>query len=153
MQKLVHAGSSAFELIPYSLLALLARLVMAVTFFKSWLTKVDFTTASIKPATFFLFANEYKLPLLPPDLAAYTTVVAELVLPILLVLGLLTRYAALAMLVMTLVIQIFVYPNAYLTHGLWTVALLLIMKYGPGKLSLDHLLWQEGGRPRLADEA
>jgi putative oxidoreductase len=149
MHKLLNAG--AFELIPHGLLGLLARLVMAITFVKSWLTKVDLATTSIRPATFFLFANEYKLPLLEPDLAAYVTVVAELVLPILLVIGLFTRYAALGMLVMTLVIQIFVYPNAYVTHGLWAVALLLIMKYGPGKLSLDHLLWRGGSRPMIAD--
>lgn len=141
MRALVTAGANLFGAIPHSLLALLARLVMAVIFFKSWLTKVDLATFSIKPATFFLFANEYKLPLLPSDLSAYLTVVAELVLPILLVLGLFTRYAAAAMLMMTLVIQIFVYPNAYTTHGLWAVALLGIMKYGAGPLSLDHMLF------------
>jgi putative oxidoreductase len=151
MQKLVQAGAGAFDYIPLSLLALLARLVMAVIFIKSWLTKVDLTSLSIKPATFFLFANEYRLPIIPPDLAAYMTVVAELVLPVLLVLGFLTRYAALAMLVMTLVIQVFVYPNAYATHGLWAVALLLVMKYGAGRVSLDHLLWRDGGRPMISD--
>lgn len=153
MQKLVHAGAGAFDLVPHSLLALLARLVMATIFFKSWLTKVDVASMSIKPSTFFLFANEYQLPLLPTDLAVYLTVTAELVLPSLLVLGLLTRYAALAMLVMTLVIQIFVYPNAYMMHGLWAVALLVIMKYGAGKLSLDSVLWNDGGRPLVAHQA
>jgi putative oxidoreductase len=152
MHKLVHAGAGVLDRIPHSLLALLARLVMATVFFKSWLTKVDLTAFSVKPSTFFLFANEYKLPVIPSDVAAYMTVAAELVLPVLLILGLFTRYAALAMLLMTLVIQVFVYPNAYMTHGLWAVALLLIMKYGPGKLSLDHMLWQDGGRP-IADRA
>ncbi len=153
MHTLVHAGAGALDRIPHSLLSLLARLVMATVFFKSWLTKVDLTALSVKPATFFLFANEYKLPVIPSDLAAYMTVAAELVLPALLVLGLLTRFAALAMLIMTLIIQVFVYPNAYMTHGLWAVALLLIMKYGPGKLSLDHLLWRDGGKPLIADPA
>ena len=153
MRKLVHAGAGAFELIPHSLLALLARLVMALIFFKSWLTKVDLATLSIKPATFFLFANEYKLPVISSELAAYATVAAELGLPLLLFVGLFTRYAALAMLIMTFVIQTFVYPGAYATHGLWAVALLLIMKYGPGRFSLDHLFWRDGGEPSLHDEA
>lgn len=149
MHALAHAG--ILHHIPHSLLALLARIVMATIFFKSWLTKVDLDALSVKPATFFLFANEYKLPVIPSDLAAYMTVAAELVLPILLILGLFTRYAALAMLAMTLVIQIFVYPNAYTTHGLWAVALLTVMKYGPGKLSLDHALWRNGGQPLIAE--
>ncbi|MEZ5924583.1 MAG: DoxX family membrane protein [Hyphomicrobiaceae bacterium] len=148
MHKLVHAAANAFDLVPHSLIALLARLIMAVTFFKSWLTKVDLATMSIKSSTFYLFANEYKLPLIPSDLAAYLTVVAELVLPVLLVLGLLSRYAALAMLGMTLVIQVFVYPNAYAMHGLWAVSLLYVMKYGPGVLALDHLLWGDGNQRR-----
>jgi putative oxidoreductase len=153
MHKVVHAGNGAFALIPDSLIALLARVVMGFVFFQSWLTKVDLETLSIKPSTFYLFANEYNLPVLPPDLAAYITVAAELVLPILLWLGLFTRYAAAAMLVMTLVIQIFVYPNAYIMHGLWAVGLLVVMKYGPGKVSLDHLLWRDGGPPMLAEQA
>lgn len=152
MRNLVQGAAGALETIPHSLVGLLARLVMAVTFLNSWLTKVDLTALAVKPATFFLFANEYKLPVIPSDLAAYLTVVAELVLPTLLVLGLFTRFAALGMLVMTLVIQIFVYPNAYMMHGLWAVALLLIMKYGPGKLSLDHLLWRDGGKALIAGE-
>ena len=152
MRKLVNAGADAFELIPNSLIGLLARFAMGLVFFRSWLTKVDLATLSIKPATFYLFANEYNLPVIPPDLAAYITVAAELALPILLCLGLLTRYAAAAMLVMTLVIQFFVYPNAYMTHLLWMVGLLVVMKYGPGKLSLDHLLWRDGGRPMIASE-
>ena len=137
--------------IPHSLLALLARVVMGVVFFKSWLTKVDLTTFSVKPVDVLSLRQRVQAAGDPADLAAYMTVAAELVLPILLILGLFTRYAALAMLAMTLVIQIFVYPNAYTTHGLWAVALLLVMKYGPGKLSLDHALWREGGKPMIAD--
>jgi putative oxidoreductase len=73
---------------------------------------------------------------------------AELTLPLLLFAGLFTRFAALALLIMTLVIEIFVYPNAFDTHGVWAVALLFLMKYGPGALSADHIaakLWR--GQP------
>lgn len=153
MHTLVHRAAVAFDTIPNSLVALLARLVMATTFLKSWLTKVDLDALTVKPATFYLFANEYDLPIIPSDAAAYVTVAAELVLPILLIIGLFTRFAALGMLVMTLVIQVFVYPNAYMMHGLWAVALLMLVKFGPGKLSLDHLLWRDGGKPLIAGEA
>lgn len=104
MRTLVHGAAGVFVCIPQSLIAVLARLVMAATFLSSWLTRVDLTTMTVKPATFYLFANEYNLPVIPPDLAAYLTVAAELVLPILLIIGVFTRFAALAMLVMTLVI-------------------------------------------------
>lgn len=134
-----------FDLIPHSVIGLLARLIVGLVFFQSWLTKVDLVSWAIKPATFFLFANEYKVPLLPTDLSVYMAVVVELVGPIMLWLGLGTRFAAVALLGMTLVIQTFVYPQAYMTHGLWAVALLLLMKYGPGKLSLDWLIWGRKG--------
>ena len=91
--------------------------------------------------------NGLDLLLLPTDLAVYMAVVVELVAPIMLWLGLGTRLAALALLGMTLVIQTFVYPQAYLTHGLWAIALLLLVKYGAGKLSLDWLLWERNSEP------
>ncbi len=127
-----------FERIPLSLIALLARIVVGLVFFYSGLTKID--GFGIKPGTFFLFAQEYQVPLLPPALAAYLATIAELTLPPLLWIGLGTRFAATVLLVQTIVIQAFVYPEAYVTHGLWAVALLLIMKYGAGTLSLDYLI-------------
>ena len=68
--------------------------------------------------------------------------VAEHVFPVLLIVGLATRFSALALLIMTLVIQIFVYPNAYAVHGTWAAILLMLMKYGPGKISIDHFLYR-----------
>lgn len=124
--------------IPQSLISLLARVIVGLVFFKSGLTKID--GFQITDAAIFLFAEEYKLPLLSPWLAAHMAAIAELTLPLLLFAGLGARFAALALLGMTLVIQIFVYPSAYITHGLWAVALLTIIKYGAGLLSLDHLL-------------
>ena len=125
------------KIIPQSFLSLLARLAIAAVFIKSALTKVD--GFSIKSSTFYLFENEYVLPIIPSDIAAIMATVSEFLFPALLILGLMSRLSATALLVMTLVIQVFVYPNAYATHGVWLVALLYIMKYGPGVISLDHL--------------
>ncbi len=129
-----------YEHIPYSLLALLARIVVGLVFHFSWRTKIDFATWSIKPATFFLFAQEYKVPLLPPAVATYLATSAELICPLLLWAGLASRFTATALLGMVLVIQTFVYPSSFMDHGLWAIGLLMIMRFGPGKLSLDHLI-------------
>lgn len=125
-------------MVPDWLIATLARIAVGTVFLRSGLTKIE--GFSIKPGTFFLFAEEYKLPVIPPELAAYMATTAELTLPFFLFAGFLTRYAALALLGMTLVIQLFVYPNAFDTHGLWAVALLFLMKHGAGPLSVDALI-------------
>ena len=132
-------------LIPQDLIAFAARLFPAVVFWQSARTKVE--GFSIKDQTFFLFEHVYALPLIPPAPAAVLATIAEHVLPVLLVLGLLSRVSALGLLVMTAVIQIFVFPAAWVTHGLWAVALLVVVAQGPGRLSLDHLLGLDrGGR-------
>jgi putative oxidoreductase len=87
-----------------------------------------------------LFQDEYKLPFVPPELAAPMAATAEHLLPLLLLLGLGTRFAALGLLGMTLVIQLFVYPGAYATHGTWAALLLYLVSRGPGLWSLDHWL-------------
>ena len=87
-----------------------------------------------------LFADEYQVPLLPPELAAYMAATIELATPVLLVLGLATRPAALVLLGMTTVIEVFVYPQAWPTHIQWAAMLLVLLCRGPGKLSLDHLI-------------
>jgi putative oxidoreductase len=129
--------------LPYDVLALLARFAVGMVFFRSGLTKVDWNTWTIAPSTYFLFANEFKVPVIPPELAAMMATSLELTAPILLWLGLLTRPAALALLAMVLVIQTFVYPGSYVEHGLWAVALLVLVKFGPGRLALDSLLTRE----------
>lgn len=138
MATLISKAIRAFEAIPYAFIALLARVIIGLVFFKSGLTKID--GFAIKDATFFLFAEEYKVPFVSPVLAAYMATAAELTLPWLLWLGIGARFAALGLFGMTAVIQTFVYPSAYVTHGLWAVGLLLIMKYGAGALSVDHLI-------------
>jgi len=143
----LDAGRRLAERIPYALVALVARLAVATVFWRSGQTKVD-GFFHIKDNTFFLFSEEYKVPLLPPDVAAYATTIAEHVFPVLLVLGLASRLSALALLIMTLVIQLFVYPEAWPTHILWFAPLLLILARGPGALSLDHLIWKRMGPQR-----
>lgn len=124
--------------IPGDVIAILARVVLGLVFWLSAQTKIE--GFALKSSTFFLFANEYKVPLIPPDIAAYMATAAELICPLLLWAGLATRFGATALLFMTLVIQIFVYPNAYVTHGLWAIGLLYLIKHGPGRVSLDHLI-------------
>lgn len=134
----VRRFNAAAGLIPYDLVALAARLFPAAVFWQSGRTKVE--GLAIKDSTWFLFQDLYALPLIPPAWAAVMATVAEHVLPALLVLGLLSRFSALGLLAMTAVIQIFVFPEAWVTHGLWAAALLVVAAQGPGRLSLDHLL-------------
>ncbi len=124
--------------IPYAPVALAARLFPAAVFWSSGRTKLD--GFSLKPSALYLFQTEYALPLIPPAAAARLAATAEHVLPVLLVLGLMTRLSALALLAMTAVIQIFVYPSAWQTHGLWAACFLIVIARGPGAWSLDAAL-------------
>jgi putative oxidoreductase len=145
---LLEAGRSLAERIPQSFLSLVARVAVANVFWTSGQTKVD-GFLHISDNTFYLFAEEYKVPLLPPDVAAYMSTIAEHVFPVLLIVGLASRLSALALLGMTLVIQTFVYPSGWPEHILWATALLMIIARGPGFLSLDHLIWRKSSE-RLA---
>jgi len=125
--------------VSHDLLALAARLGIAGVFWLSGRTKVD-GWLTISDSAIALFADEYRLPLLPPALGAHAAAYAEHLFPILLVLGLATRASALALLGMTAVIQIFVYPSAWPTHLVWATALLYLAGRGAGRLSLDYRL-------------
>lgn len=122
-----------------SFLCLVARIGIASIFFMSGRTKVE-GLLTITPSTYDLFQTEYALPLISPYLAAHLATYAEHLFPILLVLGLFTRLSALALLGMTTVIEIFVYPDAWPTHLSWAGLLLLLVARGAGKWSLDKLL-------------
>jgi len=138
--------------IPNTLVAFIARFSIAAVFWSSGQTKVEgfvFNFVSGEYAFGFprlsenavaLFQDEYKLPLLAPHVAAGMAAVAEHMLPVLLLLGLATRLSALGLLGMTAVIQVFVYPGAYPTHGTWAAVLLYLMVHGPGRISVDHWL-------------
>ena len=133
---------SLLESVPYSVLAIPLRLAVATVFWNSGTTKLASWDTTLQ-----LFADEYRLPLLPPEIAAYMAASIELTTPALLVLGLLTRPAAFVLLGMTSVIEIFVYPQAWPTHIQWAAMLLILLCRGPGRFSLDHLIWSRI-RPR-----
>jgi len=123
--------------VPYTLLALPLRFAVATVFWSSGTTKLANWDATLQ-----LFQEEYKVPLLPPDWAAHMAASIELSTPILLVLGFGTRPAALVLLGMTTVIEIFVYPQAWPTHIQWAAMLLVLLCRGAGRFSLDALMRQ-----------
>ena len=139
--RVVHAGIAALDCIPYWFVALAARIFPAAVFWQSGQTKV--VGWHLKPSAIALFENEYRLPLVDPTIAAHVSAFAEHVFPILLVVGLASRFSALALLCMTAVIEIFVYPGGWPTHGVWATCFLLVIARGPGWLSLDHLIAQK----------
>lgn len=138
--------------IPDSLIALLGRFSIAAIFWKSGQTKVqDFAIdivngeyqlglPRLSDSVVALFRDEYKLPLVPPEIAAPMAAFAEHLFPLLILVGLATRFSALALLVMTATIQLLVYPDAWPTHGVWATVLLVLVAKGPGALSLDRLI-------------
>lgn len=131
-------ADKAETVLPSSLILLVQRLGIAAVFFMSGRTKVD-GLLTVNESAFELFRYEYALPLVPPEAAAYAATYSEHIFPLLLALGLFTRFSATALLVMTLVIQVFVYPDAWPTHLSWAGLLLPLVAFGGGKLSLDRL--------------
>lgn len=123
------------ERVPYALLAIPLRIAVATIFWNSAMTKLANWETALD-----LFRDEYRLPLLPPELAAYMAVSIELTTPVLLISGLATRPAAFVLLGMTTVIEIFVYPQAWPTHIQWAAMLLVLLCRGAGSWSVDHWL-------------
>lgn len=121
------------------LIAFICRLGIAGVFFLSARTKVE-GLITLKSETFTLFTYEYNVPVLPPDIAAYLATYAEHAFSILLAVGLLTRISAAGLMGMTLVIQFFVYPDAWPTHLVWAGPLLYLFARGGGALSFDRAL-------------
>lgn len=127
--------------LPEGLTLFFVRMVLAGIFWRSGRTKIEEgTLLTISDTTRFLFSEEYAGVPLPPDVAAQMATMAEFFLPILIVAGLLTRLSALALIGMTLVIQIFVYPEAWWqVHSLWVALALILVVRGGGLFSLDAL--------------
>ena len=137
---LIGRALRRLESVPYWLLALPLRLAVATVFWNSGTSKLANWNTTIE-----LFTEEYKVPVLPPEIAAYMAASIELATPVLLALGLLTRPAALVLLGMTAFIEIFVYPQAWPTHIQWAAMLLVLLCRGAGAISVDHLIrrwWQ-----------
>lgn len=133
---------------PMPVIVLAMRVGMALVFWRSGLAKI----AAWEP-TLILFAEEYRVPLLPPTLAAWMATALELACPFLLILGIGTRLAALALLFMTAVIQLFVYPELWPDHVLWASILVCLLTRGAGSLSLDAMIARRAfGSPRLTSE-
>jgi putative oxidoreductase len=138
---LLHAAlttTALLDKIPQSFISLAARIFPAAVFWMSGQTKVE--DFHVTENAIALFRDEYRLPLIDPAVAANIAAFSEHFFPILLVIGLASRLAALALLIMTAVIEIFVYPYAWPTHGVWATCFLLVIARGPGIFSLDHLL-------------
>jgi putative oxidoreductase len=135
---LAHAwrvSRRALEAVPYSVLALIARTATFSVFFRSGLVKITDWNATI-----VLFRDEYRVPLLPPEIAARMATSMELGVSSLVLVGLFTRVSVLALLGMVVVIQVFVYPQAWPDHLQWLAFMAVIVARGPGAVSLDALL-------------
>jgi len=131
------------EMIPYWVLGLAARIFPAAVFWQSGQTKV--VGWHLKDSAITLFQEDYKLPGVDPTVAAYAAAFAEHFFPVLLVLGLASRFAAFSLLFMTAVIQIFVFPGAWPTQGVWAACFLLVIARGPGLVSIDHFIAKHFG--------
>ena len=148
----IQTANALCARIPHSPIALVARFSIAAVFWKSGQTKIEGLAIDIVDGKFSLgwprladsavplFRDEYKVPLLSPEIAAPLAAFAEHLLPALLLIGLATRFSALGLLGMTAVIQLFVYPAAYPTHGVWAAVLLYLVGMGPGAVSIDRWL-------------
>jgi putative oxidoreductase len=144
MIALINRVIDRLEAVPYALLALPLRFAIATVFWNSGQTKLADWDATLQ-----LFAEDYRLPLIPPELAAPLAASIELTMPVLLVAGLATRGAALVLLGMTTVIEVFVYPQAWPTHIQWAAMLLVLLTRGAGALSADALIAQWFGSGRV----
>jgi putative oxidoreductase len=133
--RLFRKALATVERFPLSVLLLMSRVGVGAVFFKSGLVKIASWTATVQ-----LFAFEYQVPLLPPEFAATLAASIELTAPVLLFLGFGARFAAAAMLGMTLVIQVFVYPANWAEHLTWASLLALVLTRGAGAISIDHWL-------------
>ncbi len=151
ISRFAFSARNIFSGIPEDLLAISARIAIATVFWNSAQTKISggsfldqsWNVFNLNQSTFMLFEYEYSLPLIPANIAAYMATFGEFFLSLAIIAGIATRLSATGLLAMTVVIQIFVYPDAWPTHILWATGLLYLIKYGPGHLSVDRLLFRK----------
>jgi putative oxidoreductase len=132
---LVRKTLDALGRFPMPILELAFRIAVAVVFFRSGMLKLESWETTIA-----LFTDEYRVPLLSPQLAATLATAAELICPVMLVIGVGARLAAAALLFMTMVIQLFVYPGSWSDHLIWASLLGYVFTRGPGPISIDHIV-------------
>ena len=120
---------------PLSVLELGMRIAVGATFFKSGMNKAQSFDTAME-----LFREEYRLPLLPPDIAAYLGTAVKLAAPVLLVFGLFAHFGAATLLAMPLAIQFLVYPGNWPEHLMWGSILAYVVSRGPGTLSIDRIV-------------
>jgi putative oxidoreductase len=146
MMRLFAPFIRLFERIPYSFIALLARLSVAWPFWEAGRARVSGGWDIVTPrsSTMTMYLGGYNIRWIPYEAAAIATQLAEFALPILLAVGLASRFAALGLLVLIIVFEVFVHPGPYALHGAWAALLLLIIKAGPGSFSLDGALGRRG---------
>jgi putative oxidoreductase len=155
---IIATAHGLMQRVPDSLIALLGRFSIASVFWTSGQTKIEGLAINLVQGEFQLgwprlsdsavdlFRYEYDLPLIPPELGALMAAFGEHLLPLMVLIGLGTRFAALGLLGMTAVIQFLVYPGAYALHGIWAAVLLWLMVRGPGVVSVDHWLARRSAR-------
>lgn len=135
-----------FERIPYDAIALLARVSVAWQFWMAGRDRMDggWDVWEPRSATMTMYLGGWNIHWITYQQAAIVTQAAELVLPVLLAVGLASRFAAFGLLVLVMVFELFVHPGPYALHGMWAALLLLIVKAGPGSFSLDSALGRRG---------
>ena len=135
VKSLVRSLRDRLGRMPIPLLELMGRVGVGAVFWKSAMVKLSSWDITLE-----LFREEYRVPLIPPESAAYLATAAELACPVLIAFGIGARFGAAALLAMTLVIQIFVYPGNWGEHLLWASVLAYVLTRGAGLISLDHLI-------------
>lgn len=146
--QLINKPLNALKYLPEDIIALTARLAIVSVFWRSAQSKIsgwEFFDQSwqfynLNTSTLMLFEYEYSLPLVDYKIAAYAATFSEFFLSLAILTGFMTRFSALALLIMTAVIQFFVYPDAWPTHIIWAAILLYLLKHGGGRFSLDRLI-------------
>ena len=135
-----------FERIPYGIIALIARLAVSWPIWQAGRERVSGGWNILEPrsSTMTMFLGGYNIHWIPYEAAATATQLAECALPILLAVGLASRVAAFGLLVLIVVFEVFVHPGPFAEHGTWVALLLMIMRFGPGGLSLDDALGRRG---------